>query len=175
MEIIIFLLTEFLTMKQATVLAGLLLCLGAAHAQQTYEPREVPGLEALLAAKEATTPAPAAADLKTAVINEFCLFKGAPPSDIKYNDLGRVKHGKGTYGAAKDIVHEIVAQAKDRGANAIINYSGAQRFGFWPWRMIRPVVQGTAVTLQGDKPLNCSDIGGTPLSKVMTTGEGPSK
>ncbi len=35
------------------------------------------------------------------------------------------------------------------GGNTIINYEGGQSFGFWPWRIVRPVVYGTAVDWHG--------------------------
>ncbi len=146
----------------------------AAQAQQSYEPKEVPGLENATVEKTEPAPAPAAKAQK-AELNEFCLFKGLPPSEIKFRELGQVKHAKGTYGAAKDIVPTLVAKATGMGANAIANYSGAQHFGFFPWRLARPIVHGTAITLMSDKPLNCKEIGGTTVSEVLATGQGPSK
>jgi len=163
-------------MKKTTVFAALLLTICAAQAQQSYEPKEVPGLENLPAEKSATAPeqVPATeAEAPKGGGNEFCLFKGKPPSDIKYKDLGRVKYGKGSYGAAKDIVPEVVTQATSRGANAIVDFSGAQHFGFWPWRLVRPIVQGTAVKLQSNR--DCREIGGTPLSAVLQSGLEPAK
>lgn len=155
-------------MKKNAVFAALLLSVCAAQAQQSYEPKEVTGAENPPAGQ--ATPAPEA-EAPKAGDNEFCLFKGKPPSDIKYKNLGRVKYGKGTYGPAKDIVPEVVAQATSRGANAIVDFSGAQHFGFWPWRLVRPIVQGTAVKLETSK--GCTEIGGTLLSEVMASGKGP--
>ena len=161
-------------MKKAPLFTVLLLSVCAAQAQQSYEPKEVPGLENATVEKTEPAPAPAAKAQK-AELNEFCLFKGLPPSEIKFRELGQVKHAKGTYGAAKDIVPTLVAKATGMGANAIANYSGAQHFGFFPWRLARPIVHGTAITLMSDKPLNCKEIGGTTVSEVLATGQGPSK
>jgi len=169
-------------MKKAALSCALLLSMCVAQAQQTYEPKEVPGLDNLPAEKAATVEkeAPAAAPAaagKTpkAEIDEFCLFKGTPPAEIKFKTLGEVKHAKGTYGAAKDIVPIVVAKATAIGANAIANYSGAQHFGLFPWRLARPIVHGTAITLLSDTPLKCSEIGGTTVSKVLETGQGPTQ
>lgn len=164
-------------MKKTSVFAAMLLCMCAAQAQQSYEPKEVPGLENQTAQTPEPAPAPAAKAQKAqkAELNEFCLFKGLPPSDIKFKELGHVKHAKGTYGAAKEIVPTLVSKATALGANAIANYSGAQHFGLFPWRLARPIVQGNAITLLSDKPLNCNEIGGTTVSEVLASGQGPSK
>lgn len=169
-------------MKKAVLSCALLMSVCAAQAQQSYEPKEVPGQEnppaekAATVEKEAPAPAPApAGKARKAEIDEFCLFKASPPDDVKFRTLGEVKHAKGTYGPAKDIVPVLVSKASALGANAIANYSGAQHFGFWPWRLARPIVHGTAITLLGDKPLKCSEIGGTPVSKVLETGQGPTQ
>ncbi|WP_154668007.1 hypothetical protein [Pseudoduganella violaceinigra] len=165
-------------MKKSAIFAALLLSACAAQAQQSYEPKEVPGLENQPAEKLAPAQAPAQEpapeaelDAPKAGANEFCLFKGKPPTSVKYKELGHVKYGKGTYGSAAQIVPEVVSQATSRGANAIADFSGAQHFGFWPWRLVRPVVQGTAIKLDGSK--NCRAIGGTPLSEVLSSGQGP--
>ncbi len=75
----------------------------------------------------------------------ICLLSGAPPPSFKYIALRRLVVGKGSYGRVNDILPKFVRIAKDRGADAIINYYGSQRFGFWPWRIVRPVVQGTPI------------------------------
>jgi len=169
-------------MKKVALSCALLMSVCAAQAQQSYEPKEVPGLENLPAQnaatveKEVPAPAPTAAPAgkaRKAEIDEFCLFKDSPPADIKFRTLGEVKHAKGTYGPAKDIVPVVVSKATAMGANAIANYSGAQHFGFFPWRLARPIVHGTAITLLSDTPLKCSELGGTTVSKVMETGVGP--
>lgn len=75
----------------------------------------------------------------------MCFFAGKPPSDVKYTVIKRLKVAKGTYGGVTEILPKFASQAQGHGAHAIIDYTGSQRFGFWPWRMVRPVVRGTAV------------------------------
>lgn len=106
---------------------------------------------------------------------DFCFFSGKPPSDITYSKLKDVKVGKGTYGGVKEILPKLVVEAKEAGADAIVDYTGSQRFGFWPWRMVRPVVRGTAVKWVGDKKPDCAAIGGTTLATILATDRAPEK
>jgi hypothetical protein len=66
-----------------------------------------------------------------------------------------------------------VARAKADGADAIINYNGAQRFGFWPWRLVRPVLTGTAIKWNGAHAPDCVATGGSTLATVMSTNVEP--
>src|SRR5262245_14270481 len=74
-----------------------------------------------------------------------CLFTGTPPAEYTYTTLKELDYGKGSYGSVNDLLPKVVEDAKAAGADAIINYNGAQHFGFWPWRLVRPVVTGVAV------------------------------
>ena len=47
------------------------------------------------------------------------------------------------------------------GGNVVINYNASQRFGFWPWRIVRPVVWGTAVKWK--TPVDCKQLGGIEI------------
>ena len=113
----------------------------------------------------------AAASAVAPSIEEFCFVKGAPPSDFRYARIKEMKMGKGTYGSVRDILDEFAVDARKAGADAIINYSGSQRFGFWPWRMVRPVVRGTAIKWTGDVKPDCQKAGGLTLGEVMLTND----
>lgn len=127
----------------------------------------------------ADTPAPAASAVAlaeapiaaAAPLDNFCFIKGAPPSDFRYTRVKDMKLGKGTYGQVKEILDEFASDAQAAGADAIINYSGSQRFGFWPWRMVRPVVRGTAIKWTSEPKPDCKKAGGAPLSEVLATNE----
>jgi hypothetical protein len=86
-----------------------------------------------------------------------------------------VKIGKGSYGGVNDILPKLAEYARLRGADAIIEYTGSQRFGFWPWRLVRPVVRGVAVQWTEPKTVNCEAIGGTKLSTILSTNLPPER
>jgi len=104
---------------------------------------------------------------------EICLFTGIPPSDLSYTKLKRVKVAKGSFGSVVDILPEFAHQAKSLKADAIINYAGTQRFGFWPWRIIRPIARGEAIKWNSDAKPKCDEIGGTTISTVIKTKVAP--
>lgn len=141
------------------VLLGLAVA-GTVHAE---EPASAPAA--------AAKPSQAAASAVDPSIEDFCFIKGAPPSDIRYVRVKELKLGKGTYGSVRELLDDIALNARNAGADAIINYSGSQRFGFWPWRMVRPVVRGTAIKWAGDVKPECAKAGGQTLSEVMVTNE----
>jgi len=109
----------------------------------------------------------------SAELSNFCFFAGSPPSDVKYTVIKKLKVGKGTYGSVKDILPEFAGYAQSRGADAIIGYTGSQRFGFWPWRMVRPVVRGTAVKWSSPPSQDCAAIGGSTLASILATDKPP--
>jgi hypothetical protein len=137
------------------------------------------GLATIGAARAAEpASAPAAASAPQAVasstaasVEDFCFIKGAPPSDFRYVRIKEMKLSKGTYGSVREILDEFAENARKAGADAIINYSGSQRFGFWPWRMVRPVVRGTAIKWVSDVKPECAKAGGQTLSEVQVTNE----
>ena len=96
---------------------------------------------------------------------DFCFFAGVPPSNVPYSRIKQLHLGKGTYGSARELLGAFTQKARLLGADAIINYSGAQHFGFWPWRMVRPVVKGEAIKWQEPKP-ECKAIGGLTLEDM---------
>lgn len=90
----------------------------------------------------------------------ICLFTGTPPADHTYTTLRKLKYGKGSYGSVNDILPMVIADAKAAGADAVIHYNGSQRFGFWPWRFVRPVVTGTAIKWEPARNVDCAAAGG---------------
>ncbi|MEY4562326.1 MAG: hypothetical protein RLZZ618_1603 [Pseudomonadota bacterium] len=103
----------------------------------------------------------------------FCLLKGKPPADVKFTVVAKVKVGKGTYGSVKQLLGELVDEATGKGADAIVNYTGSQRFGFWPWRMIRPVVYGDAVKWVEPPARSCEALGGKTVGDIIRTDRAP--
>jgi hypothetical protein len=137
-------------------------------------------VHAAQAADESTVDASAAAPAASAPAStmpngDFCLYAGAPPSDVTYRSIGRVKLSKGTYGGVRDELPAFVAEARAKGAEAITSYNGAQRFGFWPWRMVRPVLTGVAVKFDAGKIPDCAKTGGSTLATIMATNLEPAR
>ncbi|MFC2073714.1 SHOCT domain-containing protein [Campylobacterota bacterium] len=99
--------------------------------------------------------------LKTQVQDKtICVFKGVPT--IEYIVARRFKVGKNTYGNFDSVMPKFLNYAnKKLRANTIIDYSISQRFGFWPWRFIRPVAIGTGVVWYEKTDAKCSELGGT--------------
>lgn len=93
---------------------------------------------------------------------EFCYFE-TEPNGAAFKVMGKVQVGGGTYGSAASLLPKLEAKAKARGGNAVANYRGSQRFGFWPWRFIRPVVSGDAVQILNAHGKSCQELGGTTL------------
>lgn len=108
-------------------------------------------------------------------LGDFCFFAHLPPASQKYKIIKNLKIGKGTYGSVTDILPKMAEYAQLRGADAIVDYTGSQRFGFWPWRMVRPVVRGVAVQWIEPKPADCESIGGTRLSTILSSGQPPAQ
>ncbi|MEB3753453.1 hypothetical protein [Acinetobacter sp. MD2(2019)] len=90
-----------------------------------------------------------------------CLIEGVPTT--AYTEIKRIKIAKGTFGSVTDLYPRIQERAQHLGATAIINYHSTQRFGFWPWRFVRPVMTGTAVKWQSNTAPDCKTLGGLEL------------
>ena len=87
----------------------------------------------------------------------MCVMKGYPaPAEVRPRK--QLKVGRQTYGSVAQITSVMVGQARKAHADAIVNYNGSQRFGFWPWRFIRPVATGEAVRMD--------NIGGVRLREA---------
>jgi hypothetical protein len=111
----------------------------------------------------------------TSEAEKICFFSGKPPSDVSYVIVKKIKIGKGTYGSVTDILPKFAEYATRIGANAVIDYTGSQRFGFWPWRMVHPVVRGEAVKWSGAPKLDCAQMGGSTLEMILATNKAPPK
>lgn len=108
-------------------------------------------------------------------LSDFCFFSGRPPSDQKYTIVKKLRVGKGTYGGVKDVLPSLAERARKNGADAIMNYAGSQRFGFWPWRFVRPVVRGVAIQWTGASKPDCAAIGGTTLKDIIESDTPPAQ
>jgi hypothetical protein len=109
----------------------------------------------------------------TSEVGQICFFSSVPPATVKYTLLKKLKVGKSTYGSVTDILPKFAAYAQKIGADAIIQYTGSQRFGFWPWRLVRPVVRGEAVKWFGVPDLDCAAMGGTTLETILGSNKAP--
>ena len=89
-----------------------------------------------------------------------CAIKGTPDSS-QFQVQKRIKVAKGTYGSVEELYSRFAERAHQVGGNVVINYNASQRFGFWPWRMVRPVVSGTAV--KWNTPVDCTRLGGIEI------------
>lgn len=103
---------------------------------------------------------PAVTTAQAPVNTPICLIEGTPSAD-QYKIIKKVKVAKGIYGGFEEIKPKLAEAAREHGADVVINYNQSQRFGFWPWRVVRPVLSGTAV--KWNKPVNCSALGGTEI------------
>jgi hypothetical protein len=92
--------------------------------------------------------------------NGICLFTGTPPAEYTYTTLKELDYGKGSYGSVNDLLPKLVEDARAAGADAVIHYNGAQHFGFWPWRFVRPVVNGTTIKWSPARDVDCASAGG---------------
>ena len=104
----------------------------------------------------------------------FCLYHGRPSGDAKYTPGKAIETSRETYGSVLDELPRFVSTAKAAGAEAVIDYSGAQHFGLLPWRLVRPLVHGTAIHWDGPAP-DCAASGGATFATVMATDKEPPK
>ncbi|MBH2003044.1 MAG: hypothetical protein I8H98_12405 [Moraxellaceae bacterium] len=91
----------------------------------------------------------------------ICLISGTPTNN-QYTEIKRLKIGKNTYGSVTDLYPRIIDKAEKLDADAIIHYNASQRFGFWPWRLVRPVMTGTAIKWLSTPP-SCQSLGGIEI------------
>ncbi len=95
----------------------------------------------------------------------ICLMAGAPPSDVKYELLGRIVATKRSYGSSDELFIPMALEARKLGADAIINLQAAQRFkGPLPWRVTSPTGDGQAIKVATESPkIECLLAGGRLL------------
>jgi hypothetical protein len=55
---------------------------------------------------------------------------------------------------------KLVRRALNVGGNTIIYLNSSQRFGFWPWRVVRPVAYGQAVRWHSKTDSKCIEYRG---------------
>lgn len=163
-------------MRCSTSRCAVLLALSAIGVQAVELPVPPGAASTSAAASAAAAPAvtaPAETATAAAPTGDFCFFAHTPASDVAYTTLRELRVGKGTYGGVKDLLPKLVAEARAMGGDAIIHYDGAQRFGFWPWRMVRPVVHGVAIKWKVPVAPDCNAVGGTLLSTILATDRPP--
>lgn len=148
-----------------TTLALSFCCFGALAAEDA-------GADASDAPGEQVDDAPVSAAAVDGAGN-LCFFAGTPVGR-EYKVIRRVVAGKQTYGGVKEILPRLAVTAKKLGADAVINYSGSQRFGFFPWRMVRPVVRGVAVKWVEPVTQDCAALGGSTLNAILASDRAPS-
>lgn len=100
------------------------------------------------------------AQMQTTANPPICLIEGTPSAE-HYKSIKRIKAAKGTYGGFEEVKPKLAIVASKYGADVVINYHQSQRFGFWPWRIVRPVLTGTAV--KWNTPFNCTALGGKEI------------
>lgn len=105
----------------------------------------------------------------------MCFIAGTPAAAFQYTVIRKFKVGKGSYGGVKDILPQFAEHASNLGADAVMNYAGSQRFGFWPWRMVRPVVQGVAIKWHANPSPSCEALGGSTLAHILATDQAPQR
>lgn len=93
--------------------------------------------------------------------DRVCLLAGAPPSDIRYETLGRVVATKRTYGSTDELLPAIAYEARRIGADAVMNLQASQRFkGPLPWRITSPTGVGMAIKITSGQTLDCTQANG---------------
>ena len=90
----------------------------------------------------------------------ICAIKGTPDSS-QFQIKKRIKVAKGTYGSVVELYPRFAERAHQVGGNVVINYNASQRFGFWPWRFVRPVMWGKAV--KWNTPVDYKALGGIEI------------
>lgn len=104
---------------------------------------------------------------------KFCFIPGRPSGDVSYTVVRKLKVGKGSYGKVTDILPQLAVRAQGLGAHAVVDYDAGQRFGFFPWRLVRPVVRGTAIRWNGTPPTDCTALGGGTLATILAEDRAP--
>ena len=91
--------------------------------------------------------------------DSICVFTQIP--DIEYREAKRINVGKGSFGSTDSIIPKFIKAAYKVGGNTVIDYYPRQRFGFWPWRIVRPVISGTVVHWHQKTNEKCARLGGS--------------
>ncbi|WP_077038089.1 hypothetical protein [Pelomonas sp. KK5] len=135
-----------------------------------------PTAEEAQALATAQAEANAALAAAPAAERDMCLIPGRPAGqDGNYQVLRKLKAARQTYGSVVQVLPELASKAKSAGGDAIFDYNGAQRFGFFPWRLVRPVATGTAIRWTGSQPLDCAALGGRTTAEVIASNQAPDR
>jgi len=134
-------------------------------AQAGHKPAQPPAPPA-----SAAVPAPEAQHDE----GSFCFYTGRPSSGPGFTTLRKLELKKGSYGGVAQMLPRLAEDARQAGGDAIVDYDGAQRFGLFPWRMVRPVVHGVPIKWNGPAP-DCAASGGTTLATIVDTRQAPSR
>ena len=164
-------------MNKTIFLAIALATAGAADAADTAAPAAEPAASTPAAAASVAYPGggdPARMARVKPELASFCLYSGAPTGDTKYTALSPAKTARETYGSVLDELPRFVEASKASGGDAVIHYNGGQHFGFWPWRLTRPVLTGVPIKWDGPAP-DCAATGGSTFYDVMATNKDPRK
>ncbi len=99
---------------------------------------------------------------------EFCFIKDElPQGNVEYSMLKNVKVGSNFYGSTGKVVAKLMKESIAKGGNAVVNFYAGQRFGFWPWRLVRPVARGRVIKITNANGLTCEEIGGKTIQQVL--------
>lgn len=93
--------------------------------------------------------------------NRICMIPGPAPAGVQHKVMGTITTYMHHYGDTESVLLEMAEEARRMGANAVVGVSSGQRFGWFAWRVVRPLAEGTAVRLQNPEELNCQGAGGT--------------
>lgn len=104
---------------------------------------------------------------------DLCVFDNGAPSDMPHQKGAKLKVAKGSYGGVKELLPALVQQALAARADALVDYNSSQRFGFWPWRVVRPVVTATAIRWNERPSKSCEAMGGVRMETILTTNKSP--
>jgi len=149
--------------------AAMCVVVPAARAADAEPPAESASAAAPAAGKAAPSPTDASVGA-----SDMCFYAHRPTGDATFTVLPKLKEGKQTYGSVRDLLPSLAAQARASGGDAIADYDAGQHFGFWPWRLVRPIAHGTPIKWTGPAP-DCAASGGKLLSKILIENVAPSK
>ena len=90
---------------------------------------------------------------------DFCYFD-TEPNGAAFTVLKKVAVGGNSYGSTSKLLPILEEKAKKLGGNSVANFRASQRFGFWLWRIVRPVVSGDAIKILNANGKSCEELGG---------------
>lgn len=92
--------------------------------------------------------------------NEFCYFE-TEPQGAAFKVIKKKTIVAGNFfGSTDGLLPKLEDKVTKRGGNSIANFNASQRFGFWPWRVIRPITSGDAILIMNAHGKSCAELGG---------------